>query len=87
MNWKTKSIFDLYDLSKNEITKKDIFRCGGLNISKGQELISYDEDNVEIKDVKKYVILDYIEFCDRNDQIVYACLEDLREEKLKSLGL
>jgi hypothetical protein len=26
-----------------------------------------------------------LEFCDKNNQLVYACLEDLREEKLNEL--
>ena len=78
--WEIKGMFDLYNLNTNEILVQDIFRQQ--KIYKGQEIITDD-----IYDDKKYVIIDYIEFCDRNNQIVYACLEDLREQKLNQLGI
>jgi hypothetical protein len=81
---KITGLIDLYDLGKNEITKRNIFRNESF-IYKGQEIILYDDINHVINDNKKYVIVDYLEFCDRNNQIVYACLEDLREEKLKNI--
>ena len=66
-------VFDFYDLDKNQITKKDIFIENTTTIQKGQEIILYD---------KNCVIVDYIEFCDRNNQIVYSCLEQKIKNKI-----
>jgi len=83
---KINGFFDLYDLNKGHISKKDVYRDSS-NIYMGQEIVLYDDNNNEIEDGKKYVIVDYIEFFDKNNQIVYACLEDLREQKIKELGI
>jgi hypothetical protein len=72
--------FDLYDLVENKITKKDLWR-DNYKIYKGFPIIL----DTQYSDEKNYVLVDYIEFCDRNNQLVYACLEDLRDKKLKEL--
>ena len=79
--WKINGFIDLYDLVENKITKKDLYR-EHKEIYKGQQIIISDNNEPELK---IYYIVDYLEFCDKNNQLVYACLEDLREEKLNEL--
>jgi len=59
--WIINEPFDLYDLDKGEITVKDIFR-EEFTICKGQSVTI---------GVEEYNFMDYLIFCDRNNQLVY----------------
>jgi hypothetical protein len=83
--WQYENVtIDFYNLDEKEITHKDRFRLY-LNIYKGQEMILYDENNEIIDYDDRYIIIDYIEFDDRNNQILYTTLENYREDKINEI--
>jgi len=82
---------DLYNIHTNEIKtifrEYDIFRTKMLYV--GGIIYVYDtlpngQDNT-LKSPTKYDIIDIIEFCDRNTQIVYGYRDIIRDQKLNEL--
>lgn len=75
--------FDFYNLETGELKKVNsqiMERAKGFKLKIGDPIFISD-------DGEELLFYDYLEFCDRNNQIVVASQQFIRDKKLKQIGL